>query len=104
MLNYPYQARKCFYFGKKEEFSMKKKEEKVSKSVKETKQKKKVKTTKNKKEGFLKGIKKELKKVSWPSKKDVIKYSVATLVFCIIIMIFFQLLNLGLSVVKGVFN
>lgn len=83
---------------------MKKKEEKVSKKVKETKQKKKVKTTKTKKEGFLKGVKKELKKVSWPSKKDVIKYSVATLVFCIIVMVFFQLLNLGLSVVKGVFN
>lgn len=83
---------------------MKKKEEKVSKKVKETKQKKKVKTTKTKKEGFLKGVKKELKKVSWPSKKDVVKYSVATLVFCIIIMIFFQLLNLGLSVIKGVFN
>lgn len=83
---------------------MKKKEEKVSKNVKETKQKKKVKTTKTKKEGFLKGVKKELKKVSWPSKKDVIKYSIATLVFCIIVMIFFQLLNLGLSVVKGVFN
>ncbi len=66
--------------------------------------KKKEKKDKKKKEGFLKGIKTELKKVTWPSKKDIIKYSVATLVFCIVIMLFFQLLNLGLSVIKGVFN
>lgn len=82
---------------------MKKKEEAVSKKVKET-TKKKTKTTKKKKESLLKGIRLEMKKVTWPSKKDIIKYSIATLVFCIIVMVFFQLLNLGLSVVKGVFN
>lgn len=82
---------------------MKKKEEVVSKKVKAT-TKKKAKTTKKKKESLLKGIRLEMKKVTWPSKKDIIKYSIATLVFCIIVMVFFQLLNLGLSVVKGVFN
>ena len=59
---------------------------------------------KKQKEGLFKGIKLELKKVSWPDKKDVIKYSIATLVFCIVIVVFFQLLNFGLSVVKGVLN
>lgn len=83
---------------------MKKKEESVSKKVKETNKKKKVKTTKKKKESIFTGVKREMKKVTWPSKKDIIKYSVATLVFCIVVMIFFQLLNLGLSVIKGVFN
>lgn len=68
------------------------------------KKKKQKKQKENKKVGFFKGIKLELKKVTWPSKKEVIKYSIATLVFCIITMIFFQLLNLGLSVIKGVFN
>ena len=48
---------------------------------------------KKQKEGFFKGIKLELKKVSWPDKKDVIKYSIATLVFCIVIVVFFQLIN-----------
>lgn len=57
-----------------------------------------------KKESFFKGIKLELKKVTWPSKKEVLKYSLATLVFCIVVMAFFQLLDLGLSVIKGVFN
>lgn len=70
--------------------------------------KKEIKEKKNKnpkkKEGFLKGIRLELKKVTWPNKKDVFKYSMATLVFCIVVVLFFQLLNLGLSVVKDVFN
>lgn len=83
---------------------MKKKEESVSKKVKDNKKKKNVQKSKKKKESLLKGVRIELKKVTWPSKKDIIKYSVATLVFCIVIMLFFQLLNLGLSVVKGVFN
>ncbi len=70
------------------------------------KKKKVIKKNKEKKQktGFLKGIRLELKKVTWPAKKDVLKYSVATLVFCIVVVIFFQVLNLGLSVVKGVFN
>ncbi len=66
--------------------------------------KKKTNKKKQKKESFFKGIKLELKKVSWPDKKDIIKYSLATLLFCIVVVVFFQLLNLGLSVVKGVFN
>lgn len=67
------------------------------------KKKEKKKNTK-KKEGLLKGIRLELKKVTWPSKKEVLKYSMATLIFCIVLMAFFQILDLGLSVVKGVFN
>lgn len=83
---------------------MKKKEKTVSKKLKETTKTKKVKNTKNKKESLLKGVKVEMKKVTWPSKKDVIKYSLATILFCIIFMVFFQILDLGLAVVKGVFN
>ncbi len=64
----------------------------------------KKKENKNVKDGFFKGLRLELKKVTWPSKKDVFKYSVATLVFCVVVVVFFQVLNLGLSVVKGVFN
>lgn len=64
----------------------------------------KKKENKNVKVGLFKGVRLELKKVTWPSKKDVLKYSVATLVFCIVVVVFFQVLNLGLSVVKGVFN
>lgn len=57
-----------------------------------------------KKEGKVKGLRAELKKVTWPSKKDVFKYSAATLVFCVVVVVFFQVLDLGLSIIKGVFN
>ncbi len=69
---------------------------------KDAKAKKKKNTSK--KEGLFKGIRLELKKVSWPSRKEVLKYSAATLVLCIVVVVFFQLLDLGLSVIKGVFN
>lgn len=66
---------------------------------------KKTKTTKKQeqKQGYLKQVKVEMKKVSWPEKKEVIKYSLATVVFCLIICGFFQLLNLVLSIIKGMF-
>ena len=75
--------------------------------MEKSKKKKSTKKNNNKnvnKVGLFKGIRLELKKVTWPSKKDVLKYSVATLVFCVVVVVFFQVLNLGLSVVKGVFN
>lgn len=64
---------------------------------------KKNKEKKEKKNGFLKETRNEMKKVSWPNKKDVFKYTLATLVFCLIVVGFFQLLNLGLSFIKGMF-
>ncbi len=74
-----------------------KRKEKVIKD----KTKSKGKDKKPRKEKFLSSVKQEVKKVVWPSKKDVLKYTVATLIFCIIVMIFFQALDLGLSVIKG---
>ncbi len=79
---------------------MEKKKEKKEKNLKKGKKVNK----KQKKEGLFKGIRLELKKVTWPNKKDVFKYSVATLIFCIVVVLFFQILDLGLSVIKGVFN
>lgn len=88
---------------KKQETKKDAKKDIKKETKKGTKKIKKQKETKRK-EGFFKGIKVELKKVTWPSKKDILKYSIATLVFCIVVMVFFQLLDFGLSVVKGVFN
>ena len=70
------------------------------------KKEKKIKVEKVKKEkkpGFLKETGSEMKKVSWPTKKDVAKYTLATLMFCLIVVGFFQLLNLALSFIKGMF-
>ena len=37
----------------------------------------------------LKNLKQELKKIKWPTKKDMIKYSVATLSIIVFFFIFF---------------
>ena len=74
--------------------STSKKEEKVSKKdkiSKKTKNTKKVKKEKVKKELFLTGVKKEMGKVRWPLKKEMIKYSIATLSFIIFFGLFFTL-------------
>lgn len=78
----------------------KKKDVKVN-NAKNTNSKGKVKKTK--KQGYLKALKLELSKVVWPKKNEVLKYTIATIGFIIILVIFFLLLNLLLSVVKGMF-
>lgn len=67
----------------------------------EKKKKEKKKTTK---EGFFKGLRKELKQVKWPSFKDIVKYTLATIIFCIVFVAFFMLLNALMAYVKGLFN
>ena len=78
-----------------------KKDEKAKK-VKDVKKQKKEKKETN--PGFIKQTSEEMKKVSWPTKKDVIKYTLATLIFCLVIVGFFQLLDLGLSFIKGMLS
>ncbi len=53
------------------------------------------------KENYFKGVKKEMELVKWPDFKSVMKNTVATVVLCLVIAIFFILLTLGLSVIKG---
>ena len=56
---------------------------------------------KSDKETYLSGVKSELKKVSWPKFKDILKYTFATIIFCLILAGFFSILNLILSLIKG---
>jgi len=51
---------------------------------------------------FLVGVKSELKKVRWLSKKEMIKYSVATITFILIFAVFFGGLDLILAGIKMV--
>ena len=51
---------------------------------------------------FLIGVKSELKKVRWLSKKEMIQYSVATLAFVLIFSVFFGGLDLILAGIKTV--
>lgn len=58
---------------------------------------------KEKKENYFKGVKKEMELVKWPSGKEVVKNTIATIILCIVICVFFILLNLGLAAIKGWF-
>ena len=51
---------------------------------------------------FLHGVKKEMKKVRWPNKKEMATYSIATLLCVIVFALFFTGLDLLISVVKDV--
>jgi len=71
--------------------------------AKEKVTKKKKTQPKENKTSFIKNVRSEMKKVIFPSGKEVLKYTVATLIFCFLLVGFFMLLNLGLSIVKGMF-
>ena len=73
---------------------------KEEKKVKNTKKEKKEKV---KKENYFEGVRSELSKVKWPSKQEVLKYTVATIVFVVVLVVFFILLDLLMSAIKGGF-
>ncbi len=80
---------------------MKKEEQsKKEKSKTEKNKKEKVKKEKVKKENFFIGVKNEMKKVHWPDKKYIIKYTIVTLVFVIVLSGYFYLISALMSFLK----
>ena len=53
-----------------------------------------------KKESWWHGVKSEFKKVRWPSKKEMIKYSIATILFIIFFAVFFWIIELVAWLIK----
>ena len=49
---------------------------------------------------FLVGVKKETKKIKWPTKKQLFIYSSATLIFMVVVGLFFTGLDFGFSYLK----
>ena len=49
---------------------------------------------------FFVDVKKELKRVRWPKKKDMIVYSSATILSIVFFMVFFTLIDIVLGFVK----
>ncbi len=77
----------------------KKEKNKTIKKKKDTKKEKKV-----AKKGiieYIKSVFKEVSKVKWPSKKDMIKYSVATIVFIIFFSLFFYAIELLMALIES---
>ena len=50
---------------------------------------------------FLSEVKKELSKVKWPSKKDMVKYSIATICFVIFFAAFFYAIDAMVAFIKS---
>ena len=49
---------------------------------------------------FFKDVKKEISKVKWPTKKNMIKYSLTTILFVLFFSVFFLALDLIIAYVK----
>ena len=64
--------------------------------------KKEKKQKKNKKERFLKKVRNEMKEVRWPTRKEMVKYSVAVLACIIVLSVFFTASDLIISAVRTV--
>ena len=74
------------------------------KEKKQTEKKTKKINKKEKEEGFLKSCFNELKKVTWPSGKITFKYTITTIIFCVLFGLFFFIFDLLFLLLKGLFN
>ncbi len=54
-------------------------------------------TERKKKQGFFKGIKNEFRKITWPTKKEVVKSTAVVLVSLITVSALIKLIDLGLN-------
>lgn len=50
---------------------------------------------------FFKEVKTEVSKIKWPSKKDMVKYSLATICFIVFFALFFYLIDLIIALLKA---
>lgn len=51
---------------------------------------------------YFSGVKKEIGRVRWIDKKDLFKYSVATLVFVVFFGVFFYLIDLLMAGIRSI--
>lgn len=54
-----------------------------------------------KKIGFFKGVKSEMKRVSWPTKKTLVNHTIIVIVMCIFMSLFIGVLDLGFQSLIG---
>ena len=74
---------------------------KPTKKVDKVKKIPKTKKEKAVKESYMAGVKSELSKVKWPSKSEVLKYTIATIAFIVILVAFFELLTILMALLGG---
>jgi len=90
-----------------EEVKKAKKEEKEVEEIEETEEieeeVEEVKEKEVKKDGYFRSVRKEMKKVVWPKAGEVAKYTLAVIIFCLLLVGFFTLVVLLVSFIKGLF-
>ena len=86
--------------SKKEKKEVVEEEKKVKKTIKKDTSKKETKK-KEKKESLFKQIKKEMSKVHFPTRKDMVKYSIATIVFVLFFAGYFYLIEIVMAFIKS---
>ena len=68
---------------------------------------KKEKDTKKKKglfkgiKSYFKGVKKEIGRIRWTSGKDLVKYSIATIMFVLFFGVYFYLIDLAVAFIRS---
>lgn len=50
---------------------------------------------------YFKGVKKEVSRIKWTSKKDLLKYSVSTIIFIMFFGVFFYVIDLLVAVLRS---
>jgi len=50
---------------------------------------------------YFKGIKKEISRIKWTNKKDLLKYSVASIVFVIFFGLFFYAIDFVVAILRS---
>lgn len=78
-------------------------EEREEKKENKKKEKKNKKESSTKGDGYFKSLNKELKKVVWPKGGEVLKSTIAVIVICLVLIGFFELTQLLVAFVKGLF-
>ena len=53
---------------------------------------------------FCHGVVSEAKKVHWPTKKDMVKYSIATVAFIIFCSLFFYAIDIIFALIQSIFR
>lgn len=87
------------------------KKEKKKKSTKKEKKTEKKKEPKVEKKGiwnsfmtFCHGVKSEFQKVHWPSKENMVKYSIAVILFIIFCSLFFYIIDILFAAILAMFS
>ena len=50
---------------------------------------------------YFKGVKKELSRIKWTNKKDLVKYSISTILFVLFFGVFFYAIDLLVAVLRS---